>query len=122
MTDFVDEAMEVPALIIGDPETGQVGLFAGGVLPNVAAPGAPVNSWFFRNNGEIYKHSGGGDAMADWTKDVLADNNLPGGGGAGVSHAPVLMADGVTIKRWELEADYLPIIMTDGSTKKLELT
>lgn len=54
MSTQFENAFEVDSLLIGD-ESQLIGLFAGGVLPHIAVPDAPIYSEYRRTNGDIYK-------------------------------------------------------------------
>lgn len=57
-----NRATELEALSLDDV----VGLFAGDNTPDVDVSGAPINSRFFRSNGDTYKKIGAGDTLSDW--------------------------------------------------------
>ncbi len=67
MSEIVDNAFEVEAVILTDEEgNGKIGLFAGDALPHAVAPDAPNHSVYYRTNGEVYTLNGNGGALGNW--------------------------------------------------------
>lgn len=124
MTKLFDRAFEVDAILIGTPETGQVLIAAGGVLPHIALGEAPVNSVYFRNTGEVFKNLGIGDQEADWNVGKFVPTAVEiqqaAGGGAAQGHIHVRLED-ASLGVIELQSGVLPIRLDASSVGEIEL-
>lgn len=54
----------------------KIGLFAGDNTPDIDVSGAPVGSRFYQTNGDVYKKTGAGDLLSDWTLQTSGGGSL----------------------------------------------
>jgi len=119
MSDDVQFAHEVESLIVGN-EPNLIGFFAGGVLPHIAVPDAPINSRYYRSTGDLYVNKnvlgGFGSLAGDWVIDDI--NSI---GSKIITFVPFYKPNGQQDPIVLLDAEILPFINQGGSQDDIDL-